>query len=131
MLRNRFSAKLIGLLLTTLFFSGLQSVSAVEIKETDISTADTCSVSLKSVWSSYGIPHPCFTNGTALKVKTPPQSKLAATYYIRINGGTRSIVSTEYVSISTYKSGLNEIIFEKYLHWQISRSSVLSVFQSV
>ena len=54
MLRNRFSAKLIGLLLTTLFFSGLQSVSAVEIKETDISTADTCSVSLKSVWSPYG-----------------------------------------------------------------------------
>ena len=113
MLRNRFSAKLIGLLLTTLFFSGLQSVSAVEIKETDISTADTCSVSLKSVWSSYGVPHPCFTNGTALKMKTPPQSKLASSYYIRLNSGSRAIVTGAYVSIANYKSGLNEIIFEK------------------
>ena len=32
MLRNRFTAKLIGLLLTTLFFSGLQSVNAVDVK---------------------------------------------------------------------------------------------------
>lgn len=113
MLRNRFSAKLIGLLLTTLFFSGLQSVSAVEIKEIDISTADTCSVSLKSVWSPFGVPHPCFTNGTALKVKTPPQSKLASTYYFRLNGGVRALVTGAYVSIPTYKSGLNEIVFEK------------------
>ena len=110
MLRNRFSAKLITVLLTSLFFSGLQTVSAVEIKETDISTADSCSVSLTSVWSAYGVPHPCFTNGTALNIKTPPQSKVATDYYIRINDTARTIVSGDYVSIPTYKSGLNEII---------------------
>ena len=113
MLRNRFSAKLIGLILTTLFFSGLQSVSAVEIKETDISTADSCSVALSSVWSAYGVPHPCFTNGTALKIKTPAQSKDASLYYVRINAAARVLVSGAYVSIPSYKSGLNEIIFEK------------------
>jgi hypothetical protein len=113
MLRNRFSAKLVGLVLTTLFFSGLQSVSAVEIKETDISTADSCSVALSSVWSAYGVPHPCFTNGTALKIKTPPQSKVVSLYYVRINDAARVIVSADYVSIPSYKAGLNEIIFEK------------------
>ena len=113
MLRNRFSAKLIGLLLTTLFFSGLQSVNAVDIKEVDISTADSCSVTLSNIWSLYGVPHPCFTNETALKIKTPPQSKVATDYYVRINDGSRVIVSSDYVSIPSYKSGLNEIIFEK------------------
>jgi hypothetical protein len=77
MSRNRFSAKLIGLLLTTLFFSGLQSVNAVDVKEVDISTADSCLVSLESVWSAYGVPYPCFPNGTALKMKAPVQSKVA------------------------------------------------------
>ena len=109
MLRNRFSAKLIGLILTTLFFSGLQSVSAVEVKATDVSIADTCSVSLKSVWSSYGIPYPCFTNGTALNIKTPPPSKGASSLYVRINTEARSIVSSAYVSIPTYQLGLNEV----------------------
>jgi hypothetical protein len=113
MLRNRFSAKLVGLLLTTLFFSGLQSVSAVEVKEVDISTAAACSVSLESVWSPYGVPHPCFTTGTALKIKTPPASKLAPSYYIRLNNGSRTLVTGAYVSIANYKSGLNEIFFEK------------------
>ncbi|CAN2227878.1 Proteinase K-like catalytic domain [Candidatus Nanopelagicaceae bacterium] len=113
MLRNRFTSKLISLLLTALFFTGMQSVGAVDVKEIDISTADSCSVSLASVWSAYGVPHPCFANGSALKIKTPAQSKIATSYYVQINGSTRTIVSSEYVSIPTYKTGLNEVVFEK------------------
>jgi len=45
-------------LLTTLFFSGLQSVNAVDVKEVNISTADSCLVSLESIWSAYGVPYP-------------------------------------------------------------------------
>jgi len=113
MLRNRFTAKLIGLLLATLFFSGLQSVNAVDVKEVDISTADSCLVSLESVWSTFGVPYPCFPNGTALKMKAPAQSKVATDYYIRINEASRVVVAGGYISITGYKSGLNEIVFEK------------------
>jgi hypothetical protein len=113
MSRNRFTAKLIGLLLATLFFSGLQSVNAVDVKEVDISTADSCLVSLESIWSAYGIPYPCFPNGTALKMKAPAQSKVVTDYYIRINEAPRVVVSGGYISITGYKSGLNELVFEK------------------
>jgi subtilisin family serine protease len=113
MLRNRFSSRIIAVLLSSLFFSGLQSVSAVEVKEIDISTSDSCSVTLSSLWSAYGVPHPCFTNGTALKIKTPPVSKAATSIYARINKETRVTVSSAYVSIPKYQLGLNEVIFEK------------------
>ena len=67
MSRNRFTAKLIGLLLATLFFSGLQSVNAVDVKEVDISTADSCLVSLENVWSAYGVPCLCRASYSFLK----------------------------------------------------------------
>jgi hypothetical protein len=100
-------------LITTLFFSGLQSVNAVDVKEVDISTADSCLVSLESVWSAYGVPYPCFPNGTALKMKIPAQSKVATDYYIRINEAPRVVVSGPHISITGYKSGLNEIAKNK------------------
>ena len=103
--------RVISLLVLTLFLSGFQGSQAVAADEIDIASVSACSVSLQNVWEPYGLPHPCFTEGTALKILVPSLKNPAFSIKVILNGETFTATSGTFFSLPKYNTGINEIVF--------------------
>ena len=108
-------SRTISLIVLTLFLSGFQGSQAIAAGEVDIASVSACPVSLQNVWGEYGLPHPCFTDGTSLKIAAP--SFKDSTYSLRavLNGETYTAIAGTFFSIPQYNLGLNKLIFEAFI----------------
>ncbi len=101
----------ISLAVSVLFFSLLQSGPSSAAGEVDIASMDACPVSLQNEWAIYGAPHPCFTNGTALKIAVPKQRNPNNGIQLLLNGEVFAVTAGSFFTIPRYNLGLNEVIF--------------------
>ena len=102
----------ISLAVSVLFFSLLQSGPSSAAGEVDIASMDACPVSLQNEWAIYGAPHPCFTNGTALKIAVPKQRNPNNGIQLLLNGEVFAVTAGSFFTIPRYNLGLNEVIFK-------------------
>lgn len=108
---NPTRSRTISLLVLILFLSGFQEVKAQAVIEIDIASVKACPISLKAIWSPFGNPHPCFPNGSALKIKVPNTRENTGPLEIIVNGETLALTGLEYFSVPKYQMGLNHIQF--------------------
>ena len=95
--------------LLSLFISIAPQVSAQSAGEVDISSVSSCSVSLQSYWEPFGIPYPCFTNGTPLKFFASAPKKSDVSTEVVLNGEVIGSAIGMFITIPRYNLGLNEI----------------------
>ena len=105
-------SRTVSLVVLTLFLSGFQGGQATAAGEIDIASVSACPVSLQNIWGEYGLPHPCFTEGTSLTIAVPVQKNPAMSIHAILNGETFTVTSGSHFSIPNYNLGLNEIIFQ-------------------
>lgn len=106
-----YRSRITSILALTLLLTGFQEVQAQDVVEIDIATIKTCPISLKAVWSPFGNPHPCFTDGVSLKIKVPNIRAGMGSLEIMLNGESILPTGLEYFSIPGYQQGINEINF--------------------
>jgi hypothetical protein len=106
-------SRLVTTLILTLFLSGFQGSQATAAGEIDIASMSACPVSLENVWGPFGMPYPCFTDGTALKVVVPSPKDSSLSIRAIVNGETFTATRGSFFTLSGYDNGLNEIVFEE------------------
>ena len=104
-------ARIISLVVLTLFLSGFQGSQAIAADEIDIASVNACSVTLQKVWEPYGLPHPCFADGSALKILVPALKNPTSSIQVILNGETFTAASGSFFSLPRYNMGINEIVF--------------------
>jgi subtilisin family serine protease len=87
------------------------SLASNNVKIEEISTATACRVSLLSIWQVYGVPYPCFVEGTQLSIAAPIKTNLDSRLLIKVNSDIRSIAWGSIFEISNYTLGLNSVEF--------------------
>ena len=87
------------------------SLASNNVKIEEISTATACRVSLLSIWQVYGVPYPCFVEGTQLSIAAPIKTNLDSRLLIKVNSDIRSIAWGSIFEISNYMLGLNSVEF--------------------
>ena len=87
------------------------SSASNNVKIEEISTATACQVSLLSIWQVYGVPYPCFVEGTQLSIAAPNKTNLDSHLLIKVNSDIRNIAWDSIVGISNYTLGLNSVEF--------------------
>lgn len=102
-------SRVISLLALTLLLSCFPSVQAQAAGEIDIASVSACPVSLKNVWEPYGVPYPCFTDGTSLKFQTSAPTKSEISTEVLVNGEVVGLATGSFLSIPRYNLGLNKI----------------------
>ena len=104
-------ARIISLVVLTLFLSGFQEVRAQALVEVDIASMKACPISQREFCSPFGNPHPCFPNGTSLKIAIPKTRENSAPIEIILNGEAVATSGLEFLSIPRYQIGINLIEF--------------------
>ncbi len=107
-------ARIISLVVLTLFMSGFQGNQVMAAGEVDIASVSACPVSLQNVWEPYGLPHPCFTDGTDLKITAPAFKDTSYSLRAVLNGETYTANAGTFFSIPQYSVGLNDLSFQAF-----------------